>query len=103
AVEDRPDLAAALPHLRVPQLEVAAVRLLPARVQREQQVEPAPPVAAVRVDGEVGMHVQEAAALRLVQPAALQRLVVEESLDPRHGAQELEEARRVQLVDDLAD
>ena len=78
AVEERPDLPPARAHLGVPQLEVAAVGLLPARVQVEEQVQPAPPVAAVRVHGEVGVHVEEAAALRLVQPAALERLVGEE-------------------------
>lgn len=98
-IEDRENLLARHQRLRVPQLEVAAVLLVPVFVQVDQHVE-----AAIefqfRVYVEVGVHLQESARLDLMQPASAEvrirnqsfdsgeRFEKEEHLEPVHGVEE---------------
>src|SRR5689334_21262406 len=67
-------------HVLVPQLQRAAVVVIPILVEVDQQVEP-PLQAKAFMDVEVGMDPKVPAALRFVQPAAFEMGVGDETLD----------------------
>src|SRR5581483_6903486 len=67
AVEDGRDAADAALHARVPQLEPAAIGLLPVAVEEQDQVELAAPGTALGVRERIGVDVQVAARLGAVK------------------------------------
>src|SRR5262249_34888603 len=78
------------------------VRVLPVVIQVNQEIDASPPVPMVRVYGEVGVHVQESALGRLVQPASFQALIRPQTSNPRQLLQPLHERRTIQCVDECA-
>ena len=99
AVEHRQYAFFAGLHFLVPQLQLAAPILFPVFVQVDKHIDPPLPVAVMRVDGEVGMDIQESAAGGLVDTAALEPFVLLKVADPGDRAQPLQEGRELQLVD----
>src|SRR5438132_1385708 len=94
AVERREDALPWAARLRVPQLEVAAVLLAPILVQVGQHVRAAVELQ-LRMDVEVGVHLQEAARLDLVQSAAAEVGIGDQAADAGEG---LEEKQHLEAV-----
>src|SRR5206468_6215882 len=72
AIENRLDPPHATGDPGVPELEPPPVRLLPLLVEEEKEIHLAAPGPALGVGEEVGVHVQEAARQRLLQPAPVE-------------------------------
>src|SRR5574338_721641 len=95
-VEDRQNALRASLHLAVPELEVTSVLLAPIRVQVQQQVEATvqtqPPVPV-----EVGVDLEKAVALDLMQTAADEVRVGNHAVDAGEPLEEFAYRRRIEL------
>src|SRR5688572_30985212 len=100
AVEDRQDPLLTAHHLAIPQLEMAAVFLLPIAVQIDQQIEPAVE-AQFGMPIEIGVHLEKAAGQDLVWPGASVVGVRNEAVDPGQRLQELQNRHRVHVQQEI--
>src|SRR5215203_2023812 len=96
-VEDGQHLLLAAGHVPVPQLQMAAVLLLPILVQVDQQVQTAVQLEQ-RVPVEIHVDFQEAAGLDLVRPGPAVVRIGDQPFDAGERPQELEQRRRIHLI-----
>jgi hypothetical protein len=72
---------------------------LPLFVEVHEEIDAPAPVPLLRVHREVGVHVEEAAPRRLMQPTTFERLVDEEVVNAGELAEEVNESGRLQVVE----
>src|SRR4051794_451699 len=80
AIDRRQDLLAACAHVAIPKLEMPAVLIAPILVEIDEHVQPAIEFQ-LRMDVEVGVNLQESAGLDLMQSAAAEVWIGDQSLD----------------------